>query len=42
MDKIIQKDKIMTIYDFTVKSIDGKNISMDTYKDKVLLILMVY
>jgi len=41
MDKIIQKDKIMTIYDFTVKSIDGKNISMDTYKDKVLLIVNV-
>ena len=31
----------MTIYDFSVKNIDGKNISMDTYKDKVLLIVNV-
>ncbi len=31
----------MTIYDFTVKNIDGKNISMSTYKNKVLLIVNV-
>ena len=31
----------MTIYDFTVKNIDNKNISMETYKDKVLLIVNV-
>lgn len=31
----------MTIYDFKVKSIDGKNVSMDKYKGKVLLIVNV-
>jgi glutathione peroxidase len=31
----------MTIYDFTVKNIDGKNVDMSTYKNKVLLIVNV-
>ncbi len=31
----------MTIYDFTVKSIDGKDVSMDRYKNRVLLIVNV-
>jgi len=31
----------MTIYDFTVKNIDGKNISMKQYENKVLLIVNV-
>ncbi len=31
----------MTIYDFTVKNIDGKEISMASYKNKVLLIVNV-
>jgi glutathione peroxidase len=31
----------MTIYDFTVKNIDGKNISMSIYKNKILLIVNV-
>jgi len=31
----------MTIYDFTVTNIDGKNISMSTYKNKILLIVNV-
>ncbi len=31
----------MMIYDFTVKSIDGKDISMNIYKNKVLLIVNV-
>lgn len=31
----------MTIYDFTAKTIDGKDISMEIYKDKVLLIVNV-
>ena len=28
----------MTIYDFTVKSQKGEDVSLDTYKGKVLLI----
>jgi len=31
----------MTIYDFTVKNIDGKDVSMKQYEDKVLLIVNV-
>lgn len=31
----------MTLYDFNVKSITGKEVSMSTYKDKVLLIVNV-
>jgi len=31
----------MTIYDFTVKNIDGKDVSMEQYKGKVLLIVNV-
>lgn len=31
----------MTIYDFKAKNIDGKDISMSIYKDKVLLIVNV-
>ena len=31
----------MNIYDFNVKDIDGKNISMSKYKNKVLLIVNV-
>ena len=31
----------MTIYDFNVESIDGKNISMSAYKEKILLIVNV-
>jgi len=31
----------MTIYDFTVKNIDNKDVSMSIYKDKVLLIVNV-
>lgn len=35
------KDTRMTIYDFTVKNIDDKDISMEIYKNKVLLIVNV-
>lgn len=31
----------MTIYDFKVKNIDGKDVSMEQYKNKVLLIVNV-
>lgn len=30
-----------TVYDFTVKDIDGKKVSLDTYKGKVLLFVNV-
>lgn len=30
-----------TVYDFTVKDIDGKDVSLSTYKNKVLLIVNV-
>lgn len=35
------KDTPMSIYDFNVKNIDGKEVSMSKYKDKVLLIVNV-
>ena len=35
------KDLPMNIYDFTVKNINGKEISMTKYKNKVLLIVNV-
>jgi len=35
------KDSSMCIYDFNVKNIDGKEVSMSKYKDKVLLIVNV-
>ena len=35
------KEKAMSIYDFTVKDIDGKELSMSKYKGKVLLIVNV-
>jgi len=38
---ILAKEISMNIYDFTVKDIDGKEISMSKYKDKVLLIVNV-
>ncbi len=38
---IFAKESSMSIYDFTVKDIDGKEVSMSKYKDKVLLIVNV-
>lgn len=35
------KDKAMSIYDFKVKNIDGEEVSLEKYKDKVLLIVNV-
>ncbi len=35
------KEREVSIYDFNVKTIDGKEISMSQYKDKVLLIVNV-
>ena len=35
------KEKEVSIYDFNVTTIDGKEISMSKYKDKVLLIVNV-
>jgi len=35
------KEKAMSIYDFSVKDIEGKEISLSKYKDKVLLIVNV-
>lgn len=35
------KEQIMSIYDFKVKDIDGKEISLEKYKNKVLLIVNV-
>lgn len=35
------KDNIMSIYDFSVKDIDGKEILLSKYKNKVLLIVNV-
>ena len=35
------KEEILSIYDFSVKSIDGEDISMSSYKGKVLLIVNV-
>lgn len=35
------KDKTMSIYDFKVKNIDGKEVSLEKYKNKVLLIVNV-
>lgn len=35
------KENTMSVYDFTVKTIDEKEISMSAYKDKVLLIVNV-
>lgn len=33
--------KVETIYDFTVKDIDGKGVSLETYKGNVVMILNV-
>ena len=38
---IIAKDNSMSIYDFNVKDINGNEISMSKYKDRVLLIVNV-
>lgn len=38
---IFAKENTMSIYDFKVKDINGKEISMSKYKDKVLLIVNV-
>ena len=38
---LIAKGKDMSIYDFNVTTIDGKEISMSEYQDKVLLIVNV-
>lgn len=38
---LFAKEKDMNIYDFNVKTIDGKEISMSQYKGKVLLIVNV-
>lgn len=35
------KEKEMSVYDFTVKNIDGEDISLSKYKGKVLLIVNV-
>lgn len=35
------KDKTMSIYNFTVKTIEGEEVSLSKYKDKVLLIVNV-
>ena len=41
MSSIFAKEPTMSIYDFNVKDIDGKEISLSKYKDKVLLIVNV-
>jgi glutathione peroxidase len=38
---ITAKENTMNIYDFTVKDIDGKEVSMSKYKGKMLLIVNV-
>ena len=38
---LFSKENTMNIYDFEVKTIDGKIISMSQYKGKVLLIVNV-
>lgn len=38
---LFAKENVMSIYDFKVKDIDGKEVSMSKYKDKVLLIVNV-
>ena len=38
---LFSKENTMNIYDFEVKTIDGKTISMSQYKGKVLLIVNV-
>lgn len=37
----LTKDTNISIYDFTVKNIDGQEVSMSKYKDKTLLIVNV-
>lgn len=39
--KVLNAEKSMSIYDFSVKTIDSKEISMSEYKGKVLLIVNV-
>ena len=41
LSNFLMAEKQMSIYDFNVKTIDGKEISMSQYKDKVLLIVNV-
>lgn len=41
LSSLIAKENIMSIYDIKVKDIDGKEISLDKYKGKVLLIVNV-
>lgn len=41
MNKSVIKDVGMNIYDFNVTTIDGKEISLEKYRDKVLLIVNV-
>lgn len=38
---LFSKELPMSIYDFNVKNIDGKEVSLSKYKDKVLLIVNV-
>jgi glutathione peroxidase len=38
---LIAKDKNMSLYDFNVTNIDGEEVSMSSYKGKVLLIVNV-
>ncbi len=38
---IYAEDRVMNLYDFNVKTIDGEEISMSKYKGKVLLIVNV-
>lgn len=37
----VESNVIKTVYDFTVKNIDGKDLSLSVYKGKVLLIVNV-
>lgn len=38
---LFAKENTMSIYDFSVKDIEGKDVSLSKYKDKVLLIVNV-
>ncbi|MFT7002922.1 MAG: glutathione peroxidase [Sulfurimonas sp.] len=41
MTTLVAKDKSMSIYDFNLINIDGKEVPMSSYKGKVLLIVNV-
>ncbi len=36
---MLYKKKLMSIYDFKVKDVQGNDVSLDAYKGKVLLIV---